>query len=89
MFFADISAIDPACYQSNPIRTSFFAIFTWLLSPDAANLRPRQRAIAYSSAAAAFRWNADTGLMLLVAFTGSAAYSRLVTRRSRASAVIC
>jgi hypothetical protein len=87
-FFSDPSGLSAIYFQYTPIRTLFFAVFVWLLSPDGRRLVPRLWRLGYPLAGIAFLWNADTGLVVLVAFTATAISSGLADWRDRPMAVV-
>ncbi|MFM8708277.1 MAG: hypothetical protein ACKOHK_09405, partial [Planctomycetia bacterium] len=73
--------IQPVYYQFTPSRTIFFAVFAWLLATRGDRLSGLGAAVGYLLAAAAFFWNADTGLVILVAWAGMLVYRGLVSCR--------
>jgi hypothetical protein len=73
--------IQPVYYQFTPIRTIFFALFAWLLAVWGDRLGRRGATAGYLLAATAFLWNADTGLVILVAWAGMLVYRGLAACR--------
>ena len=67
----------PVYLQFTPIRTIWFAVFVWLCSKDALFVHTWFVALGYILAGTSFLWNADTGLVILVAWTGMLIYRRL------------
>jgi len=62
-------------FQIVPIRTLWFAVFVWLCSPGAFQTGRWFVPLGYVLAGVSFLWNTDTGLVILVAWTGMLVYS--------------
>jgi hypothetical protein len=81
LFYVDILQPDAdfatVYLQLVPIRTIWFAVFVWLCSPGAFQDRRWFVPLGYVLAGVSFLWNTDTGLVILVAWTGMLIYSRL------------
>jgi len=80
LFYVNIRAegdFVPVYFQFTPIRTIWFAFFVWFCSSDSRSARPWFVPLGYILAGASFLWNADTGLVILLAWTGMLIYKRL------------
>ena len=80
LFYVNIRAegdFVPVYFQFVPIRTIWFAFFVWFCSSDSRTARPWFVPLGYILAGASFLWNADTGLVILLAWTGMLIYTRL------------
>jgi hypothetical protein len=81
LFYVDILQPDAdfatVYLQLVPIRTIWFAVFVWLCSPGAFQDRRWFVPLGYVLAGVSLLWNTDTGLVILVAWTGMLIYSRL------------
>jgi hypothetical protein len=81
LFYVDILQPDAdfatVYLQFVPIRTIWFAVFVWLCSPGAFQTRRWFVPLGYVLAGVSLLWNTDTGLVILVAWTGMLIYSRL------------
>jgi len=81
LFYVNILQPDtdfvPVYFQFVPIRTIWFAVFVWLCSPGPFQTRRWFVPLGYVLAGVSLLWNTDTGLVILVAWTGMLIYSRL------------
>jgi len=81
LFYVDILQPDAdfatVYFQIVPIRTIWFAVFVWLCSPGPFQTRRWFVPLGYVLAGVSLLWNTDTGLVILVAWTGMLVYSRL------------
>lgn len=67
----------PVYYQFTPVRTFWFAVFVWLCGSESRFTRPWFIPLGYVLAGTSFLWNADTGLVILIAWTGMLVYRRM------------
>lgn len=76
------SGVAAVYFQHDPIRTVWFAVFVWLTAPHGLPLTSRTIAFGYALAATSILWNADSGFVILVAWTGMLVFRRLPSWRS-------
>ena len=76
------SDLVPVYFQFVPIRTIWFAIFVWLTAPRGRPLKGFTIPLGYCLAGVSFLWNADSGLVILLAWTGMLVFGRLDRWRS-------
>jgi len=69
-------------FQFTPIRTIWFAVFVWFCGSSVRTARPWFVPLGYVLAGTSFLWNADTGLVILLAWTGMLIYRQLDGWRS-------
>ncbi len=67
----------PVYFQFAPIRTIWFSIFVWLCSSESRSTRPWFVPLGYVLAGTSCLWNADTGLVILLAWTGMLIYRHM------------
>ncbi len=78
----------PVYYQYFPLRTFWPTVFIWFL-PLALGARHRWMIpLGYMLAGVAFLWNADTGLLCLVAYAGACGYLALASAGRRPLAAL-
>jgi hypothetical protein len=76
------SGVAAVYFQHDPIRTFWFAVFVWLTAPHGLPLTGWTIPLGYALAATSVLWNADSGLVILVAWTGMLVFRRLAGWRS-------
>jgi len=67
----------PVYYQFMPVRTFWFAVFVWLCGSEFNFSRRWFVPLGYVLAGTSFLWNADTGLVILIAWTGMLVYRHM------------
>lgn len=65
----------PVYYQYAPLRTVWGSVFFWLVPHCFGPHRTRAIAAGYALAGASLLWNADVGVVILLAWTGALVYA--------------
>jgi hypothetical protein len=73
----------PIYYQYFPLRTFWPTVFIWFVPLALASRNRWMMPLGYVLAGVAFLWNADTGLLCLVAYAGACGYMALAAAGRR------
>jgi len=78
----------PVYYQYFPLRTFWPTFFIWFVPLTLASRSHWMMPAGYVLAGVAFLWNADTGLLCLVAYAGACGYLALASAGRRPAAAV-